>query len=68
MSEAVPGGVKAVEYWSYMTGGYDIKVRRLRNASEATRARLHRATEEVGRARSEHSSRRHRVAAFPPTF
>ena len=38
--EAVPGGVKAVEYWSYMTGGYDIKVRRLRNASEATRARL----------------------------
>lgn len=38
--EAVSGGVQAVEYWRYMTGRHDIKVKRLRAADEATRARL----------------------------
>jgi len=38
--EASVTGVTASEYWKYMTGEYEIKVRRLRNADEATRNRL----------------------------
>ena len=38
--EATIWGVKAYEYWSYMTGKYDVKVRRLRNAGAEVRSRL----------------------------
>jgi len=36
--EATFSGVKAYEYWDYMTGTYDIKVRRLIGADEKTRS------------------------------
>jgi len=32
--------VKAYEYWEYMTGEYEIKIRRLKGASEAQRSKL----------------------------
>lgn len=35
--EATIGGVKCREYWKYMTGEFDIRVRRLRDADRATR-------------------------------
>lgn len=38
--EATATGVKACEYWGYMTGKYDIKVRRLKNADRSTRNKL----------------------------
>lgn len=38
--EAELGGVRATEYWGYMTGEYDIKVRRLKNADIAERTLL----------------------------
>jgi hypothetical protein len=38
--EATLTGVKAHEYWSYMTGEYDLKVRRLKGADAETRSRL----------------------------
>ena len=38
--EATIRGVRACEYWQYMTGEYDIKVRRLNNASAADRNRV----------------------------
>jgi hypothetical protein len=36
--EATFGGVKCYEYWDYMTGDYDLKVRRLRNATDQQRS------------------------------
>ena len=36
--EATRSGVEAREYWQYMTGEYDIKIRRLKNASAAERS------------------------------
>ena len=38
--EATTWGVKAHEYWNYMTGEYDIKVRRLKGATAEERGRL----------------------------
>jgi uncharacterized protein YycO len=38
--EAMPTGVKACEYWHYMTGDYDIKLRRLKRASAYERSRV----------------------------
>jgi uncharacterized protein YycO len=38
--EATTDGVKAYEYWQYMTGEYDLKIRRLKNADAATRSSL----------------------------
>lgn len=38
--EATRSGVKACEYWDYMTGAYDIKVRRLKGASADERSKL----------------------------
>jgi hypothetical protein len=38
--EATTGGVKTYEYWQYMTGEYDIRVRRLRDADASTRSQI----------------------------
>ena len=38
--EATIGGVKSYEYWPYMTGEYELKIRRLRNASASVRSSL----------------------------
>jgi hypothetical protein len=38
--EATIKGVLASEYWKYMTGDYNLKIRRLRGADEATRSRI----------------------------
>src|SRR6266496_1607374 len=38
--EATLNGVKAHEYWEYMTGEYEIRVRRLNNADEKTRSQI----------------------------
>jgi hypothetical protein len=38
--EATTGGVKTYEYWQYMTGDYDIRIRRLRNADAAIRSKI----------------------------
>jgi len=38
--EATVRGVKAYEYWSYMTGEYHLKVRRLKGADAATRSKV----------------------------
>ena len=38
--EADTSGVKAKLYWDYMTGEYELKVRRLKGADEATRNRI----------------------------
>lgn len=38
--EATVSGVKAQEYWAYMNGDYDIRIRRLRDANEAARGRI----------------------------
>ncbi|MEO0498544.1 MAG: hypothetical protein AAF141_14455 [Pseudomonadota bacterium] len=40
LCEATATGVKASEYWGYMTGEYDIKVRRLLNADAEVRSKL----------------------------
>lgn len=38
--EAMPTGVKACEYWHYMTGEYEIKLRRLKRATAEQRSLL----------------------------
>ncbi|MFM9972656.1 MAG: hypothetical protein ACKVQK_30120 [Burkholderiales bacterium] len=38
--EATRAGVNACEYWPYMTGEYDIKLRRLKDANAETRSRI----------------------------
>jgi len=38
--EAMPTGVEAREYWHYMTGEYDLKLRRLKRATAEERNRL----------------------------
>ncbi len=38
--EATALGVKAHEYWGYMNGGFEIRLRRLRNATAEQRARV----------------------------
>jgi uncharacterized protein YycO len=38
--EATVSGVKAYEYWDYMNDGFDVRIRRLRNASPEQRARV----------------------------
>ncbi|MCH8196553.1 MAG: hypothetical protein IH904_00585 [Proteobacteria bacterium] len=38
--EATLQGVRACEYWKYMTGEYDIKIRRLRNAPSDIRSQV----------------------------
>jgi hypothetical protein len=38
--EAMPSGVKAYEYWNYMTGEYDLRVRRLKGADPEKRSRV----------------------------
>lgn len=40
ITEATIWGVKAREYWPYMTGEYDIKVRRLKDATDGQRSRV----------------------------
>jgi len=38
--EATFSGVKCYEYWDYMTGDYDIKIRRLQNATDKQRSMI----------------------------
>lgn len=38
--EALGGGVKARQFWHYMDGSYDLKVRRLKDAAPELRARV----------------------------
>lgn len=38
--EATASGVRACEYWDYMTGAYEIRVRRLKDASADERSKL----------------------------
>jgi len=38
--EATFAGVKSSEYWDYMTGDYDLKIRRVRNATEMQRSMI----------------------------
>ena len=38
--EATTSGVKAHEYWQYMTGQYELKIRRLMSAPEVVRAKV----------------------------
>jgi hypothetical protein len=38
--EATTSGVRAHEYWQYMTGQYDLKLRRLKEVTDAERAKV----------------------------